>query len=44
MTTHSVFHPHMPHLPRFATWSWSAQELTGLLVLMAMLLVMLLLS
>ena len=46
MTTHSFFHPHVPHphFPRFITWSWSEQELTGLLVTLAMLLVLLLLS
>ena len=41
MTTHSF---HLPHFPRFMNWTWSEQELTGLLVTLGMLLVMLLLS
>lgn len=41
MTTHSF---HLPHFPRIMTWSWSEQELTGLLITLAILLIMLLLS
>ena len=41
MTTHSIFHP---HLPRIQTWSWSEQELTGLLVTLAILLGLLLIN
>ncbi|MEI6559299.1 MAG: hypothetical protein WCO00_12915 [Rhodospirillaceae bacterium] len=44
MTTHSLFDPHLPHLPRVTNWSWSEQELTGLLVTLAMLLALLLMS
>ena len=45
MTTHSHFHPHLPHVvPRFRTWSWSEQELAGLLTTLAILLVLLLMS
>jgi len=37
MSAHSL--PHF-HVPRIATWSWSEQELTGLLVTLLILLIM----
>ncbi len=41
MTLRSILHPHVPH---FVTWTWSEQELTGLLVTLVLLMAMLLLS